>query len=373
MIPKAKRLSAEFAPPPPLRAVNSPLQIFESKSKQKRDLVLRSSRSERLEGRVRTLLGGEAKVVSAATAPVMCAPGSSETLSNSSFETASFAKLRTPPQDEVLCFRRPQRNRTLRVLGAALASSALSLLIVLAGNEASAQTAQEIIAGADKVRNPADPFRSTSTLTEYASGTVRGSSVIVVYAKVDKGSGQFRDLVRYVEPPRDAGKMALLDGTVLWFYDPASKASVRISPQQRLIGQASIGDVLTVNLALDYTGTTLGAESIQDAARKGHDCWHLDMKAANDHATYNHVEYWIEKQTFYPIKAKFYSDSGRLLKILYYGGFAERLGGVRPTEAIIIDAVDTALVTKIGFGDYRFQDIPETWFQRDYLPRLRIE
>ena len=78
-------------------------------------------------------------------------------------------------------------------------------------------------------------------------------------------TGQFRNLVRYIEPPRDAGKMVLLDGTMLWFYDPASKASVRISPQQRLIGQAAIGDVLTVNLALDYTGKLVGAESIQDA------------------------------------------------------------------------------------------------------------
>jgi len=202
---------------------------------------------------------------------------------------------------------------------------------------------------------------------------VRNTSALVVYAKVDPATGQFRDLVRYVEPPRDAGKMALLDGTVLWFFDPASKASVRISPQQRLIGQASVGDVLTVNLALDYRGTLIGAESIQDSARQMHECWHLDMKAANDHATYNRVEYWVEKQTNYPIKSKFYSDSGRLLKILYYSGFAQRLGSIRPTEAIIIDAVDTALVTRLNFGDYREQEIPETWFQRDYLPRLRAE
>jgi hypothetical protein len=253
----------------------------------------------------------------------------------------------------------------------ALAFAAIAILALAA--PARAQSAQEIIAAADTVRNPGQPFRVTNTLTEYVSGNPRNSSTLVVYAKVDPKSGQFRDLVRYIEPARDAGKMALLDGTVLWFYDPASKASVRISPQQRLIGQASIGDVLTVNLALDYTGTLIGAESVQDTARQAHDCWHLDMKAANDHATYNRVEYWIEKGTSYPIKGKFYSDSGRLLKILYYRGFAERLGGIRPTEAIIIDAVDSALVTKIAFGDYRFQEIPETWFQRDYLPRLRAE
>ena len=253
----------------------------------------------------------------------------------------------------------------------ALALAALALLAFAAS--AAAQSAQEIIAASDKVRNPGKPFRVTNTLTEYVSGSARNSSTLVVYAKVDAASGQFRDLVRYIEPARDAGKMALLDGTVLWFYDPASKASVRISPQQRLIGQASIGDVLTVNLALDYTGTLIGAESIQDSQRQAHECWHLDMKAANEHATYNRVEYWIEKGTYHPIKGKFYSDSGRLLKILYYRSFVERLEGIRPTEAIIIDAVDSALVTKLVFGDYKFQEIPETWFQRDYLPRLRIE
>ena len=173
--------------------------------------------------------------------------------------------------------------------------AALALALSLPVTVAEAQTAQQIIAAADKVRNPDAPFRVTNKLVEYVGGTARNSDTLVVYAKVDPATGQFRDLVRYVEPPRDAGKMAMLDGTQLWFYDPASKASVRISPQQRLIGQAAIGDVLTVNLAVDYTGTLIGAETIEDSTRKSRECWHLDMKAANDHATYNRVEYWVEK------------------------------------------------------------------------------
>jgi len=246
-------------------------------------------------------------------------------------------------------------------------------LLIAAAVAAHAQTAPEIVAGTDKVRNPGQPFRATDTLTEYVSGKARAQDVLVVYAKENPATRQFRNLIRYVEPPRDAGKMVLLDGTVLWFYDPSSKASVRISPQQRLIGQASSGDVLTVNLAVDYAPTLTGDETIQDAGRQDRQCWHLDLKAATGQATYNRIEFWIEHGTFYPIKAKFYSDSGRLLKILYYRGFEDRLGAVRPTEAIIIDAVDSSLVTTLKFGDYRFQDIPEAWFQRDFLPRLRSE
>jgi outer membrane lipoprotein-sorting protein len=250
---------------------------------------------------------------------------------------------------------------------------ALGLLLLAPASRAVAQSARDIVAAADKVRNPGKPFRSTDTLTEYVHGQPRDADQLVVYAKEDPNTHQFRNIVRYVDPPRDAGKIALLDGQNLWFYDPASKASVRISPQQRLIGQASIGDVLTVNLAVDYAGTLLGDETITDAEHQQRICFHLDLKAVTDTAIYNRVEYWVEHGSLHPVKAKFYSDSGRLLKILYYRGYAQQLGALRPSEAIIIDAVDSSLVTSIRFGDQKFQDIPEAWFQRDYLPRLRAE
>ena len=234
-----------------------------------------------------------------------------------------------------------------------------------------AQSANEIVAATDRVRNPAQPFRSSLTLTEFVSGQERGRSSFVLFSKEDP-TRHFRNLLQYVEPPRDAGKRVLLDGRSFWFFDPASQASVRISAQQRLVGQAAIGDVLTVNLAADYTASVAGTESIDDAARQKRTCWRLELKAAAEAAVYNRVEYWVEQGTFHPVKGKFYSDSGRLLKIIYYRNFIERLGGVRPAEAVIIDAVDSSLATIATFGESRFQEIPEAWFQRDYLPRLQV-
>jgi len=249
-----------------------------------------------------------------------------------------------------------------------LVTCALALSL---GSAALAQTAQQIVVATDQVRNPSKPFRSVLTLTEYVGGKERDHDMLAVFSKEDPTTRQFRNLVQYVEPARDAGKRVLLDGHSLWFYDPDSKVSVRISAQQRLIGQAAIGDILTVNLAADYTASLVGTETIDDAARQPRQCWHLDLKAASDVATYSRVEYWVEQGSFYPIKGKFYSDSGRLLKILYLRNFAERLGAVRPTEAVIIDAVDTSLATTATFGESAYQDIPEAWFQRDYLPRLQ--
>jgi hypothetical protein len=234
-------------------------------------------------------------------------------------------------------------------------------------------SAADIIAAADRVRNPAKPFRLTLVLTEYQSGAAHDSVTLAVHSKVDPATHQYRNLVRYSAPERDAGKLVLLSAGSMWFYDPASKASIRISAQQRLIGQASNGDVLTVNLARDYSARLLGDESIQDADHQARDTWHLDLTAATSEAAYSRLETWIEKGTMRPVKSKFYSDSGRALKIAYFRRYESALGAAPPLETIVIDAVDPHLLTKVAASDYRAEDVQDTWFQRDYLPRFSEE
>jgi hypothetical protein len=238
---------------------------------------------------------------------------------------------------------------------------------------AAAQSARDMVAGADKVRNPERPFRVNATVIEYKSGRPMDKNTFAVYSKVDPATGQFRDVMIYVSPPRDAGKMLLLNGSNLWFYDPASRQSVRISPQQKLTGEASAGDVLSENLAVDYNATLAGTDSIDDASRQRRTCWRLELSAAGDAATYKRVEYWVEQGSYNPIKAKFYADSGELLKVLYYRNFVQRGDRVSPAQAVIIDAVDSSLVTVVDIGELHFQEIPDSWFQRDYLPHLKLD
>ncbi len=236
--------------------------------------------------------------------------------------------------------------------------------------------AQEIIERSDQARNPKTPFRTNLRLTEYISGSPRNEIVLVVYSKLNGDSDQFKNLIRYYDPPRDRGKAVLMNGTVMWFYDPASKTSVRISPEARLIGQASDGDVVTVNLARDYAAALVGpaeGELIDDADRKPRQCWHLALSPKSKDALYGRTEYWVEKGTYRPVKAKFFTDSGRLLKIAYYHKYEQVLGVTRPAETIIIDAVNSKLITTMNFSQYQGRDVPGSWYQREYLPRIKAE
>jgi outer membrane lipoprotein-sorting protein len=254
-----------------------------------------------------------------------------------------------------------------------LGTIACGLLLALPGQGSAAPSAQAILAASDAIRNPGRPFRLTVTLIEYRNGRQTDQSALTVYSKSDPNSGQFNSLIRWVSPLRDAGKLMLKNGNELWFYDPANKASVRISPQQRLLGQAANGDVVTINLAKDYRARLAAEEDIQDGERKLRHCYKLALAAAAPDVTYHHVEMWIDRADNRPVKARFYSESDRLLKTAYYRHFEPQLGADRPTETVIIDGLDPQWVTVMRYADYGWREVPDAWLQRDYLPRFKPE
>jgi outer membrane lipoprotein-sorting protein len=250
---------------------------------------------------------------------------------------------------------------------------ATALLAVTAATSLAAPSAQDILAASDAVRNPDKPFSLTVTLVEYRNSKQTDTNTLTVYSKADNKSGQFRSLLRFVAPARDSNKLMLKNGNDMWFYDPASKASVRLSPQQRLLGQAANGDVVTVNLAKDYKADLLGEEDVQDGERKMRHCYKLALAEVSTDVTYHHIEMWIDTSNSRPVKAKFYTESGQLLKSAYYRHYEPHLGVERPTEMVIIDGLDPAWVTVMRYSDYAFREVPEVWLQRDYLPRFKPE
>ena len=236
-----------------------------------------------------------------------------------------------------------------------------------------APSAQAILAASDAVRNPAKPFGVVVTLIEYRDRKQTEANTLQVYSKADSIGGQYRSLIRFVGPPREANKLMLKNGNDLWFFDPASQASIRLSPQQRLLGQAANGDVVTVNLAKDYTAELVGEEDVADGERVTRHSHKLRLAQRSPDVTYDHIDMWIEAGSARPVKALFYAESGRVLKTAYYRKFLLQLGMERPSEVVIIDGLDPNWVTVMRYSDYAWRDVPDSWLQRDYLPRFKPE
>ena len=233
--------------------------------------------------------------------------------------------------------------------------------------------AQKVLAASDAIRNPERSFGLTTTLIEYHNGRQTDASTLQIYAKAERGSGQYRNLIRFVSPARDVNKLMLKNGNDLWFFDPSSQASVRISPRQRLLGQAANGDVVTVNLAKDYSAELAGDEEIEDGDRVMRHCHKLKLTATANDVTYSRLELWIDSENNRPIKTKFFADSGELLKTAYYRRYQRELDVERPTETVIIDGLDRQWVTIMRYSDYAWREVPDSWLQRDYLPHFKPE
>lgn len=229
--------------------------------------------------------------------------------------------------------------------------------------------AQELLEQADRARNPGQAFTFTNSMTEFKNGQPVYSARFNVMSKTDRRNSQYRNLVTFVAPAEDIGKRLLLGGEVLWFFDPGSGSTVRVSPQQRLQGQVSNGDVLTLNLAHDYAATAVSDDSILDVQQARRRARKLVLEARSDIAIYARIEYWIDAANLLPIKGRYFADSGRLLKTIYFSAYKSVLGGTRPTEMTVIDEFDPSRITKMVLADFAAADIPDVRFQRQFLSK----
>ena len=255
-------------------------------------------------------------------------------------------------------------RRSLLLAGLALPFGAVA---------AETRSAAQVLAAADAVRNPPGAFSLKTRLVEYRQGKQAADSTLLVYAKPAVDGGQYRNLIRFASPARDAGKLMLRNGMDLWFYDPASRATVRVSPQQRLLGQASNGDVMTSQLGRDYKAEITGQELVKDGEGKLRPSTKLHLVATRADVPYASVDYWVEEGSSRPVMARYYTVEGRLLKTAYFRRFQMSLGMERPTETVIVDGLDTSWVTLMQVSDFTVREVPDEWLQRDFLPHFSAQ
>lgn len=232
---------------------------------------------------------------------------------------------------------------------------------------------QALLVRSDSYRNPDFSYACRATLTEFKAGKAVDSMALRIHARPAAEKGAFHTLASFLRPARDMGKHMLKAGNDVWFYDPASSASIRLSPLQRLLGQAANADVVSTSLSAEFVPTLQAEEEIVDGERKRRATHKLLLRPSQPGAGYSKVELWVDSDTAAPIRGRFYADSGALLKTIFYRRYRQELGAQRPTEYVIIDGSDPKSVTLMQFDEFKAMDVPAQWMQKDYLPLLRIE
>jgi outer membrane lipoprotein-sorting protein len=242
------------------------------------------------------------------------------------------------------------------------------LLIVAAAPPAAAQTLAELLKDPtqllqriDQIRAPGDAFVFGLRLTTYKGREASSVSAFTVHVKDGAKS-----LVRFTAPPANKGRLLLMTGDNMWIYIPGSRGALRISPQQRLLGQVAYGDIARVVFNLDYQVDRAAEETVDGAP-----LIRLDLRAKSRGAAHERIALWVERTSLRPTRAEFLALSGKVLKVGYYRGYRPVLGAERPMILEIHDAVRTTEHSVLEYLEMRKEDTPEAFFQRGYLEHAR--
>ena len=230
------------------------------------------------------------------------------------------------------------------------------------GNELSAEA---ILKKADAYRNFKDTaFSFDLTLTSKEKD--KKAKVFGMHAKI---YDSHTSVVAYKTPKREQGKALLMNGRNLWFFSKLAKKPIRITPQQRLLGEASNGDVASTDFSGDYIPYLIDGEDTQDQAH-----YRLRLEAIPDSlAAYHQVQLWLEKTTFKPLKAEFYSTSGKHLKTAHYTKYTALQdfdGKLQLTELEIHSAIKDGSVTKMEYSGFQLEDLEENQFRPTQVRRI---
>ena len=180
----------------------------------------------------------------------------------------------------------------------------LILLALLVPLTLRAEDAAKVLARSDQTRNPMESFAVDVELTSTAPDGSHETSKFRVY-----GKGSDRSVVEFTAPQTEKGKVMLMLRDAMWIYMPSASRPIRISPLQRLMGQASNGDVARTSFTIDYTA--------KSAVEEG-EAWVIELEAKDPALSYKRVRLWIDRASYEPQRADFYVASGKLLKRAHY-------------------------------------------------------
>ncbi len=142
-----------------------------------------------------------------------------------------------------------------QLLTTSIAAAALFSSISFAANP----DVTAMIKNADNYRLDESSAKVVSEVKLYQNGELDKTRQYHVYTRPDRES-----LVLF-KSQVEAGQKMLMLGDNYWLLMPKSRRPIRITPMQKLLGEASVGDISTLTWSEDYQGEWVGETQVEIA------------------------------------------------------------------------------------------------------------
>ncbi len=223
------------------------------------------------------------------------------------------------------------------------------------------EDAGSILRAADGYRTLGQPSKIVMDIDLYKSGELDSQKTFDVYTKPNK-----RSLVVYTSNKEVGQKVLMLDDKY-WLFMPRSRRPIRITPLQKLLGEASTGDVASLSWSDEYRGGIANASAEVD----GQSAILLELLSKRKGTTYERIELWVGQQNYRPLKANLYLKSGKLAKQASY-----EIGRLRDrdmvTKMTLTDKISLQQKTVIRYLDVQPKSIPNKLYNPAYLVKNKL-
>ena len=227
-------------------------------------------------------------------------------------------------------------------------AAAALLLLTAAAIQASGQAPTDVAAlvkAVDATRNVFEEAVITARATQVVDGKETGRADFDVYVK-----GRDRGLIVF-RGGKNGGRKVLTSGDRMWLLVPGSTNPVPITPNQRLLGGASFGDVARLRFSEDYTAKATG--KTETAA--GRSCVVLELTAKSPKVSFPRVLLSADEREKLPCRVRFFLASGKEVRDVTFTKFRVESGKTVVSEMEIRELLGAAsrAVTRLEYRDYR--------------------
>lgn len=229
---------------------------------------------------------------------------------------------------------------------------AATLAVVSLAHPADAPDPSQILRAADLTRGGWDSFGAQLVIVNQTKDRTEEHRFEVLIKGTD------RSLVRFMNP-RDKGRQLLMLGDDMWIFLPNTQRPVRITPLQRLVGNASNGDVARTRYEEDYTPALIGQEEAG-----GEMCHVLELVANRKAATYQKVHLWVGVASSLPRRADFFLASGRRYKTATFDEYTSVSGQRLLARMTINDLTGEGTKTTMIYSGYAVRELSDKIFNK---------
>ncbi len=237
-----------------------------------------------------------------------------------------------------------------------------------------AEDVTAILRQADAYRRPAGSVRVEVDVELFRQGSLDKERSYTIYTKPGRRS------VVLMKSPSEIGQKVLMLGEQFWLLMPDSQRPLRITANQKLLGEASTGDIADMTWSEDYQGAIVGEVDcpeppslLPELARTGKSrrCTHLDLNAARPGVTYSRLDLFVESASRMPIKADLFVGSGKRAKEAWYGEKTTD-GQRRIMSMLLLDDIQTSRHTVIRYRSIVPKESPDELYNPAALVRNNL-